>query len=246
MITVRSRFYKKDDMVFISHLDLIRVFERAIRRAQLPVSYTQGFNPHPIMAFATALGIGTASDGEYIDIQLDENIDGESFKNRLNKVLPEGLKIIKSLIIDNKAASLMSIIDSSTYLVKVKTDKILDREDVAQEIKKFLSQETIIDLRQRRQRPGRRRRGPEFREVDIRPLIKGMEIFSLEDRQIIFKMHLSTGSKNNLKPEIVIDKLDELTNLPIQLGETRIHRLDLLVNRDGRLLTPLDEEVWSV
>ena len=121
MITMRSRFHKKDDMIFISHLDLIRVFERAIRRANIPVAYTQGFNPHPIIAFATALGVGVASEGEYIDVKLYDKISSEIFMNKLNSVLPAGLKIIKSKIITGKAKSLMSVICSSTYLVKLKT-----------------------------------------------------------------------------------------------------------------------------
>lgn len=246
MITIRSRFYKKDHMVFISHLDLIRVFERAIRRANIPVSYTKGFNPRPIMAFATALGIGVASEGEYIDIQVSEDIDSNLFMDRLNKVLPDGLKIIKSVTIDSKAPSLMSIIDSSIYLVKLKISNLPDKLHVTQCIEDFLNKETIIETRERKQRRGRRNRGAQVREINIRPLIKGLELVSLIDDEAILKIHLSTGSKENLKPEIVVEKLHDLTDLPIQLEDTRIHRLDLFVNKNDKLMTPLDEDVWKV
>lgn len=246
MITMRSRFYKKDDMVFISHLDLIRVFERAIRRANIPVAYTQGFNPHPIMAFATALGVGVASEGEYIDIQLSDNMNSKLFMDKLNSVLPEGLKIIKSKVIANKAKSLMSIICSSTYLVKLKTNKLLNEEDMKQHIENLLSREAIIELKKRKQRRGRRNRKPEFQEINIRPSIRNIELFLLNGHEILLKMHLTAGSQSNLKPEVVVDKLQELTNLPIELHETRIHRLDLFVDKNDKLITPLDEDVCNI
>ncbi len=246
MVIMRSRFYKKGDMVFISHLDLIRVFERAIRRADIPVAYTQGFNPHPIMAFATALGIGVASEGEYIDIKLSDNMSSELFMNELNSVLPEGLKIIKSKVITNKAKSLMSIICSSTYLVKLKTKKLLNETDIKQHIKNLLDREVIIELRQKKQRRGHRSRKPEFREIDIRPFIKSIELFSLSGQEVLLKMHLAAGSRGNLKPEVVVDKLHELTDLPIEQYETRVKRLDLFVDREDKFITPLDEDVWNV
>ncbi|HZJ76284.1 MAG TPA: TIGR03936 family radical SAM-associated protein [Oscillospiraceae bacterium] len=245
MVTIRSRFYKKGDMVFISHLDLIRVFERAIRRANISVAYTQGFNPHPIMAFATALGVGVASEGEYIDIKLDDNMDSGLFMNELNNVLPEGLKIIKSRIITDKAKSLMSIICSSTYLVKLETKKILSETDIRQHIKDLVDREMIIELKQKRQRRGRRRK-PGFREINIRPFIKSIELLLLDGQKVLLKMHLAAGSRGNLKPEVVVDKLHELTNLPIEQYKTRVKRLDLFVDRGDKFITPLDKDVWNV
>lgn len=246
MITMRSRFYKKGDMVFISHLDLIRVFERAIRRADIPVAYTQGFNPHPIMAFATALGVGIASEGEYIDIQLSDDMDSGLFMSRLNSVLPDGLKIIKSKKISNKAKSLMSIVCSSIYLVKLKTKRLLNETDIKQYIEDLLDREVIIERKQRKQKRGQRKKKPEFREINIRPLIRDIELFLLNEYEILLKMHLAAGSRGNLKPEVVVDKLHELAGLPIEEYETRIKRLDLFVDREGKFMTLLDEDVWNV
>ncbi len=246
MITMRSRFYKKGDMVFISHLDLIRVFERAVRRAGIPVAYTQGFNPHPIMAIATALGIGVASEGEYIDIQLSDDMDSELFMSRLNSVLPDGLEIIKSKKISDKAKSLMSIVCSSIYLVKLKTKRLLNETDIKQYIEDLLDREVIIERKQRRQKRGQRKKKPEFREINIRPLIRDIELFLLNEYEILLKMHLAAGSRGNLKPEVVVDKLHELAGLPIEEYETRIKRLDLFADREGKFMTLLDEDVWNV
>lgn len=241
MITIRSRFYKKGDMVFISHLDLVRVFERAVRRANIPVAYTQGFNPRPIMAFATALGVGVASEGEYIDIQLSEKLDSNLFTEKLNSVLPEGLKIIKSLAISNKEQSLMSIISSSTYLVKLQTKDILSKENIEGYIKKFLDYESIIELKEKKKKPHQKNRKPEFREINIRPLIKAVELFCIDNHEVILKMHLAAGSEANIKPEIVINKLKEITNLEIVEDKTRVQRLDLFKEEDGEYITPLDK-----
>ena len=173
-------------------------------------------------------------------------MSSELFMNELNSVLPEGLKIIKSKVITNKAKSLMSIICSSTYLVKLKTKKLLNETDIKQHIKNLLDREIIIELRQKKQRRGRRSRKPEFREIDIRPFIKSIELFSLGGQEVLLKMHLAAGSRGNLKPEVVVDKLYELTDLPIEQYETRVKRLDLFVDREDKFITPLDEDVWNV
>jgi radical SAM-linked protein len=191
MAIMRSRFYKKDEMVFVSHLDLIRIFERAIRRANIPVAYTQGFNPHPIMAFATALGVGVASEGEYIDIQLTDNMNGELFMDKLNDVLPEGLKIIESRIIADKAKSLMSIICSSTYLVKLKAKELLNEADIKQCIENLLDREEIIEVKQKRQRRGRRSSDSGFKQINIRPLIKNIELANSKSETTVLSANLT-------------------------------------------------------
>jgi len=244
MMTIRSRFHKKGDMVFISHLDLVRVFERAIRRANIPVGYTQGFNPRPMMSFATALSLGVASDGEYMDIQLSEELDADSFTDRLNNVLPEGLKVIKSLVISNKGQSLMSIIASSTYLVKLKMNDILSKEYIEEYIKEFLDSDSIIEMKEKKDKKKKsygKKKKPEFQEINIRPLIKDITLFSIDNLNVILKMHLATGSQGNIKPEVVIRKLYEFKDLPLEIEEIRIQRLDLFKEKNGECVTPLEE-----
>ncbi len=240
MITVRSRFYKEGDMVFISHLDLIRVFERAVRRANIPVAYTQGFNPRPIMAFATALSVGVASKGEYIDIQLSDKVDADTFMESLNNSLPEGLKLIKSVIIDSKEKSLMSVISSSTYIMKLESKEPDSKEQIEEYIKQFLKQESIIQLKKKKNKSRRKNKKPEFREINIKPMIKSIDVFDVKGNEIILKMHLAAGSESNLKPEVVIYKICELTDISIESDSTRIQRLDLFKEKEGKYITPID------
>lgn len=240
MYRIRSRFYKKEDMVFISHLDLIRLFDRAFRRANIPVSYSQGFNPHPIMAFATALGIGVSSEGEYIDIQLDRKVEANDFRDKLNEVLPEGLKLIKSAYIDASEESLMAAICRSVYIVKAPLIQEADLNIVEKQLKTFLNLDEIIEVKEAKKGNKRRHKSKQYREVNIRDLIYSIDIFSKGEKEVIFKMELAAGSKGNLKPEVALKKFAEFTKIPLDLENIRIHRLDLLMEKDGKYISPLD------
>ncbi|SDK57804.1 TIGR03936 family radical SAM-associated protein [Natronincola ferrireducens] len=242
MHRIRSRFYKKGDMVFISHLDLIRLFERAFRRANIAISYTQGYNPHPIMSFATALAIGVASEGEYIDIEITEPMDLEDFANKLNKVLPEGLRIIKSQYIPKNADSLMSIIKYSIYSVKVIFSNQTTEEVLKEELKGFLNLEEIIDIKEKKRKNNYKKSNKsQVQRINIRDYIHDIEVIEVKENIAIIKMILATGSTGNLKPETVINKLDEMTKLDINKDKVRIHRHDLLTKINPAHLTPLDD-----
>ena len=238
MFRMRSRFYKKDDLVFISHLDLVRVFERAMRRGNIPISYSQGFNPHPIMAFATALGIGVSSEGEYIDVQLDKQMEPEEFMNKLNSVLPEGLRLIQSAYIASSEDSLMSVIKRSVYVVKAKMTGSVAKEELESKVKHFLSLTEIIETKEKKKK--HKNDKPKFQESNIREGINLLDILSFENNEIILKMNLAAGSEKNLKPEIVIRKIAEITELPINLESVRVHRLELLKEQTGDFVSIME------
>lgn len=91
---VRVKFSKHGVMKFIGHLDIMRYFQKAIRRAEIPICFTEGFSPHMIMSFASPLGVGLTSDGEYMDIEVKESIPSKEAVERLNRVMVEGMKVI--------------------------------------------------------------------------------------------------------------------------------------------------------
>ncbi|QIB26274.1 TIGR03936 family radical SAM-associated protein [Caloranaerobacter azorensis] len=143
MGTIRVRFSKKDDMKYISHLDLMRLFQRAFRRADIPVKYSQGFNPHPKFSLATALPIGVTSDGEYMDVELENDIDKDEFINRINDVLPDGIKILSGKYIKT-SKSLMSLIEWSDYIIEFYTTGNISKEDVENCIGKILEKDKFM------------------------------------------------------------------------------------------------------
>lgn len=241
MYRIRSKFYKMQDMIFISHLDLVRLFERAFRRASIPIAYTQGFNPHPIMSFATALGIGISSEGEYIDIEVGEKIDLKEFMDKLNNVLPEGLKIVKSQYISKGEDSLMAVIQYSTYAVKIEFTEEINNEELESKINSFLDLKEIIEIKEKKKKKNYRKYSKsEVQEINIREYIKRINIMDKEENHVMLNMLLSTGSSGNLKPETVVKKLQELFELPIDIEKTRVYRIDLFKEIDPNYKTPLD------
>lgn len=243
MHRLRSRFYKKDDLVFISHLDLVRVFERALRRAGIPVSYTQGFNPHPIMAFATALGIGVASEGEYIDIQIDKRIDTLEFIDKINSVLPQGLKILQAAYVASSEDSLMSQIKRSTYLVRVKASRNILQEELKEKLSYFLGQTEVFEAKEKKKK--NKNNKATHQETNIRDSIFELNVLSSFEDELIIKMNLAAGSEKNLKPEVVVRKIAEYTELPLNLESVRVHRLELLKEHNGDFV-PIMEGAKSI
>ena len=106
-------FYKHEQVMFVSHLDMQRLFQRAFRRADLPLAYSNGFNPHPLLSFATALSVGYTSDCEYFDVMLSEYVSPAEFKRRVNAVLPQGVHIVDAVDAGEFKASLTPLMRSA-------------------------------------------------------------------------------------------------------------------------------------
>ncbi|QXM05768.1 TIGR03936 family radical SAM-associated protein [Crassaminicella indica] len=235
MYKVRMRFSKKDFMIFISHLDLARVMERALRRADVPLCFTQGFNPHPKISFATALALGVSSDGEYVDIEIEEKIDLNILKEKINKELPEGIHIIQCQYIDVKSKPLMAVIEYSTYIVRCVLADDVNEDKLNALIKDFMKNKEIIIHKIVKKKNKTREK-----EINIRPFIRNLELLNKEDCNCIFKMTLATGSKGNLKPEVLIEQLKDRMKISILLDSIRVHRLGLYSIKDERLIEPLE------
>ena len=121
MLKVRIKFRKYGIMRFIGHLDVMRFFQKAMRRAQIPIAFTGGYSPHMIMSFAQPLGIGLTSDAEYMDIELAGEISSSEALQALNQVMAEGIEVLSfRQIAEDKKSSGMTIVAAADYLVTVK------------------------------------------------------------------------------------------------------------------------------
>ncbi|AOT72765.1 TIGR03936 family radical SAM-associated protein [Geosporobacter ferrireducens] len=234
MYKIRARYTKTDMMKFISHLDLVRLMQRAFRRAEIPMVYSQGFNPHPKLTFATALSVGVSSEGEYLDVEIKSFIDLDVFKSKVNQVLPEGMRILQCKYMEQKSESIMAVIEYASYLVNVRLKESAEIEQIKNSINHFLSLEEILVLK----KPGKRNNDNK-KEINIRTYINQLELFSIEKDELMLKMVLATGSRGNLKPEVVIQKLAVDEQIPLEIEKTRIHRLDLYAMVDGKMVTPI-------
>jgi radical SAM-linked protein len=226
------KYTKEERVKYISHLDFLRLVQRAIRRADIPVAYSQGFNPHPRLSFASALAVGVTSEGEYLEIFLMDDMDPELLCNRMNEKLPLGIRFLEGRIVDEKLPSLMSLIESAEYAITLSGEMLL-KDSFSSIIEEFLSQQEILVVRTNRKGS---------RQIDIRPMIHGLDVFE-RDRDLLIKAMISTGSKANLRPDLLIDALFDFAELPISPElYLHVHRLDLYLLQEGKWVTPIGME----
>ncbi|NJN06841.1 MAG: TIGR03960 family B12-binding radical SAM protein [Richelia sp. RM2_1_2] len=116
---LRVRFGKQDDMALVGHLDLMKIFDRAVRRAGLPVSFSGGYNPQPRISIANALSLGATSTNEIVDFELTEEIDVDTFRNNLSSCLPQGIPIYDVVQVDATSGSASQLLEAAQYLITV-------------------------------------------------------------------------------------------------------------------------------
>lgn len=188
---VRIKFSKTGYMKFVGHLDTMRYFQKAIRRAELPVAFSGGYSPHMIMSFAAPLGVGVTSQGEYFDMELTETVSTDEIERRLNAVMAEGVKVLSARQVeDGKASKAMSLVAAADYLVEFREGKE-PSVPWKEKIEAFFARPSITVLKKTKRSE---------KEVDIRPYIYKMELRG--DR--VFLM-LASASANYTKPELVMD-----------------------------------------
>lgn len=195
---LRSCFSVQGNIRFLSHLDLLKVMERAMRRAQIPVAFSQGFNPHPKIAFGTARPVGLASTCEYFDVELDGELDPEAFRTRLQEKCPSGVTIEETKEIPPEKPALMAVINCASYQATVQVTDDLKPEDVDQKIADLFSRSKIVV--ERVSPKGKK-------EYDIRPGILRLIPCFCPPRQVLFDMDLGMGNQGNVKPGEVIGAL---------------------------------------
>lgn len=210
-LKIRIKFAKQGVMKFIGHLDMMRYFQKAMRRAKIDIAFTEGFSPHMIMSFASPLGVGITSDGEYVDIEIRTPISSACAVRQLNDVMVEGIKVVSfRKIPDGKAGKAMSLVAAADYTVTFREG--YEPECGWQEkLLEFIKQEQILILKKTKTKEV---------ETDIRPMIYDL---SAADGQI--KMTLAAGSVSNLKPELVMETFASFAGF--ELGE-----FALFINRD--------------
>lgn len=230
MSRYRIEFSKGSEARFLSHLELMRAFQRAMRRAKLPLAFSQGFNPQPKMSFASALAVGVTSELEYMDLELKENLPPEKVQELLAENLPPGLEVLKCVKIPLKSPTLMSLISAADYEVKVPLLEEKDGETIKEKIEELLKAQSLIV-----EKEGKKG----LTEKELRPGIYALKCQGVENSWVYLTMRLKTGSQGNIRPDEVLLALKEIADLPLELELAVIHRTGLYVEQQGRLLSPL-------
>ena len=213
---IRITFTKQGALRYIGHLDLHKLWERAARRAELPLAYSQGFHPQPKMNMAAALPLGFSSDCEVMDMRLEHDIPLENLPTRLNATLPSGLQVVDVEQVNERAPALQTQVVSAEYQVTL-TEPV-DESELKQRVDSILESKSIP----------RERRGKMY---DLRPLIEELKILKSNGSpltqevapalQKIF-MRLTAREGATGRPEEVLDVLG------IAFEGTRIERTRLI------------------
>lgn len=216
---VRLKFRKEGPVRFIGHLDLMRTFQKMFIRASVPVAYSEGYNPHQIFSFATALAVGISSEGEYLDLRLAKDIDLDVLIKNINEHAPMGIHIEDGIVICKKEPKAMAILSAADYVIT-----LLDKNVTNKMIEELLSKKEVVI--KKKTKKGR------INDFDILP---GLLSMTVTDNHLY--MRLSTGSKLNIKPEMVLKELLALEDLSYNRGRFVFHRKELFQDLDG--LKPL-------
>ncbi|HCL00986.1 MAG TPA: Fe-S oxidoreductase [Lachnoclostridium phytofermentans] len=254
---VRIKFSKYGVVKFIGHLDVMRYFQKANRRAGIDIAYSQGFNPHQIMSFAAPLGVGLTSDGEYVDVDFNVIETEEAIIKSLNAVMNEGFavteaKILKEPLPNQKRETAMSLVAAADYLVSLKdgyelkkeNGQILDKDEFHKLFDEFYRQNQIVINKKTKKSE---------KEMDIRPYIflygiteeeflsagkelkvtnsvNGIEHADTYENGIRVFLCLATGSVINIKPELVMEAFCEKHGIKFEAYAFQYHRMETYAN----------------
>ena len=216
-------------MKFIGHLDIMRFFQKVMRRADIPIAFSGGYSPHMIMSFANPLGVGVTSDGEYFDIELTEEIDMNLAVERMNQVMVEGIDVVNMVqISDEKKRTGMSIVAAADYLSSLRHGEF--PENWKEKAEGFMAQPEITILKKTKKSE---------KETNIKPMIYK---FGIQDDAVF--MQVATGSVENLKPEVVMQAFCQYLGMDLEGLAFAHHRVEVYAfDEEQKKYVSLDK-VW--
>lgn len=228
---VRVRFTKTGNMKYIGHLDVMRYFQKVLRRADIDVAFSGGFSPHMIMSFAAPLGVGTTSSGEYFDLDLKTATTSQDMMDRMNAQMKQGMSVTRIIQIkEDKANKGMTLVAAADYTLTVDLSEVdpavaekcmASAADIESKVEAFMAQEEVNVWRKTKRSEG---------EVNIRPWIYSFSCEKTKEGIPVFRMRVSQGSVSNLKPDLVVKAFAAFTGFEIPEGALRIHREDIFAN----------------
>jgi len=231
MAKVRIEISKGDEIRFLSHLDYARTIERAVRRSKLPVAYSEGFNPHMKVAYASALSVGVSSRVEYMDMELSEALDMASIKTRLETQLPDGIVLQRLKYIGDRTPALMAVVNLSVYQLTVPITEGAAAEAINGSIAAFNSAEKIIYVKESPK--GRR-------EIDIKQFMDCDVTAELSGALLGVQLCIRMTQSGSVKPSEVLAVLVNEYGLPVKKESAFIDRQELLIADGKQRLTPME------
>ena len=230
---IRIKFRKWGVMKFIGHLDMMRYFQKAVRRANIDIKYSEGYSPHQIMSFAAPLGVGITSDGEYFDIEVESTRSSKESIEAFNATMVDGVEVISYVKLPDHAKTAMSIVAAADYQLSYKEGYEIPyntakwREVIMRE---FVEAESFNIIKKTKKSE---------REVDLKSLVYEIRVDEVDGAPVFF-LKVSTGSVDNIKPELVLASLYERCHLIYDENAIQIHRCEVYARDEQEQLIPLD------
>lgn len=213
------KFSKDEPVMFVSHLDVLRLFQRAFKRAKLPLAYSQGFNPHPLLSFATALSVGMTSRCEYLDVTLERDIDLSEFKEKVRAALPEGVDVIEVFDLGDSRKSLTSAMKTAAYSAFVRFDRSVDAGELNVALSSILAGEIVI---MKKTKGG-------VKPTDIRPMVISACLEETGESCARFGMKGVLTASGGLNPEAFLAELFDRMKIGYS---TQIERTEIELDRE--------------
>lgn len=216
-------------MKFIGHLDMMRYFQKVMRRAGVDIRYSEGFSPHQIMSFAAPLGVGITSSGEYFDIEVLSTDSSVVMVDRINQVMPEEIRVLNYRRLDDSDKNAMSLVAAADYTLTFRQGyEPKDLNEFFRDLDTFYHQPEIRIVK-------KTKRG--HKDMDLKPLI-----YRLDRHGDAVFLQVSTGSTDNIKPELVMETFYESRHEIYPKFAFQIHREEVYGQKDGTgALIPLEE-----
>ncbi|MCI9077860.1 MAG: DUF2344 domain-containing protein [Lachnospiraceae bacterium] len=249
----RIKFTKAGSMRFIGHLDVMRYFQKAMRRADINVSYSQGFSPHQLMSFTSPLGIGLSSDAEYLDITLEETDAPQVMADRINAVMNDEIRIKGFTYLKDSAKPSMAALVACDYIIAVKPGKNSPFEEEAfikekicsfmlqdriEVLKKTKKSEKLIDIKQGIYNMAGSLQ--DFEKITGMAFKENGELCLDEECTPVFCCRLASGSVSNIKPGLVLEELCHFAGVVYDEYVYQVHRLEMYAETGGKLVPMME------
>ena len=222
MKKLRLALHKGEELRFLSHLDFAQAVERMIRRAEIKMAYSEGFNPHMKISFSSALALGVTAEAEYIDMDVLEDDCLESIMERLNAVAPRGLEVLGGKVMPDKVKKMMAICNYAIYEV---TGPVTEQNADWDTLLKPFNEATEISY--------------ETRIIDVKEFVKEQIVASMQDGMVTLTMGIGIYPQGTIKPSEVWNLGKDQYNWPITSGY-EIHRKAIMVENEEGRFTPLE------
>lgn len=229
---LRIAYTKIEDARYIAHLDLTRVFERAVRRAGIAMSYTEGFNQRPKISFGFALAVGTEGEREYVDIDIQRELDLGEVLGRIQEQLPPGIRLLQGRALTQGAKPLMAVLNAASYRIRILMALPILPERLQEAVGDWLAREHVTYSRYTKKGPT---------DKDIRPWVKHLT-GEIHGDEIIFELEVEMGNAGSVRPEEVLASLRELEKLPLDMEELHVKRTGVHVSYQGQNSSPIDHD----